>query len=123
MPHLVLDIVAKNPQEQHVACQMHPSAVKEHRTDQCPKPVARCDPYRDRRIAKEERVERARIVEQAYIAEENADIGRQQQVSHIWDTSRRVMIADWKHARTVGRRAPGVKRRADAVTASVPFSS
>jgi hypothetical protein len=34
MPHRVLDIVAEDPQEQHVAAQVQPAAVQEHRGDE-----------------------------------------------------------------------------------------
>ena len=34
VPHRVLDVVAEDPQEQHVAAEVQPAAVQEHRGDQ-----------------------------------------------------------------------------------------
>ena len=34
MPHHLLEVVPENPQVEHVAAEMHPPAVQEHRRDQ-----------------------------------------------------------------------------------------
>ncbi len=45
MPHTVFDVVAEDPEVQHVPAEMHPSAVQEHRRQQR-RPVGCGDQWR-----------------------------------------------------------------------------
>ena len=107
--HLIFEIVAEDPQKQHVADQMHPAIVQKHRSDQ----RFKCNSVRDARrndgIVEVYLVDQSRVLRHPYIAEEDQNVRSHQDIDNKRRSIRRVMIADRKHEATLGFPRPGVK--------------
>ena len=95
VPHFVFDVVSENPQKQHVACQMHPAAVQEHRREHGIWHFAPTEPFGDHGPVPIDFVYRLRIRKRRSIAEKYQDVHGYKRVCDIGRAPRRVVIANW----------------------------
>ena len=115
--HLVFQIVAKNPQKQHVACEMHQATVQEHRREEAADGAIFGDCDGEERPAAKEGVEGAFVGKERPVAQEDDDIGGNEAPRDPRGVAGGVVIADRKHGRAflrAGCQAPMARVAATA---------
>ena len=108
--HLVFHVVAENPQKQHVARQMHKSTVQEHGGDEGGVCLPLVQAGGDQGVVKIELAQGTVVGERGKTVDIDQNVHRNQDVSDDGGPFGGVVIANWKHGRTIGMRAGGVKR-------------
>ena len=110
MAHLIFEVIAKDPQEQHVAKNMHPAAVQEHRGDQRAPTLTGHDPFGHHAPDIDEQPAGIFVGQRQPIAQKHRDIDRNQAEVDIGGAAGWIVIADRKHRRRISDPNGFVKR-------------
>src|SRR3990170_2081194 len=95
MPETVLDIVAENPQEEHVAEEMEPAAMHEH----CSEDRHPVETGAGRKARRDERPRFDELVARAELDQEHEHVeGDESESDERNDAAQAIVVADGEHA-------------------------